>query len=181
MDDLTFIPLFQGETRISGCGNEVMTTILGSCVATCVWDPVAKVGGLNHFLLPGKASDRGSNLRYGVNAMELLINGLLKEGAQRSRLQVKLLGGAKMIDGGAGIGAKNADFAKWYMQNEGLEIVSSCLGGVRGRKIRFWPTIGRLQRSFLPDSASAETARAAKLTRQAPSLPDDAAGDVQLF
>lgn len=181
MGDLKFVPVFQGETRISGSDNEVMTTILGSCVAACIWDPVAGVGGLNHFLLPGQASDRGSNLRYGVNAMELLINGLLKKGAERAQLRVKLLGGAKMIDSGAEIGVKNAEFAHWYMKNEELAIVSSCLGGERGRKIRFWPTSGRLQRSFLTNTIDIDVRRTAEPAPAAPTSGDNDAGDVQLF
>ncbi len=145
------VPVFQGETRISDAPDEMMTTILGSCIAACVWDERAAIGGMNHFLLPGSTQNSGSSLRYGVNAMELLINGLLSKGAQRSRLKVKLFGGAKMFDGGKEIGVENAKFAEWFMQNEGFDVVSRCLGGQRGRKIRFWPTTGRVQRAFMSD------------------------------
>lgn len=127
IEGAVFVPLFQGETRISDRPEEVMTTILGSCIATCMWDPVAGVGGMNHFLLPGDTGDRGTNMRYGVNAMELLVNGLLKKGADRTRLNVKIFGGAKMFEGGAEIGAKNASFAEWYLSNEGFKITGAAL------------------------------------------------------
>lgn len=177
MENLIYAPLFQGETRVSDQPNEVMTTILGSCVAACMWDPVAGVGGMNHFLLPGDMSDRSSNLRYGVNAMELLINGLLKKGADRARLKVKLFGGAKMFDGSAEIGVKNARFAEWYMENENLQVVNSCLGGQRGRKIRFWPVSGRAQRCFMSEATDADVIAARQASDE--SRPDY--GDVQLF
>lgn len=177
MEGLIYVPVLQGETRVSDQPAEVMTTILGSCIATCMWNPAAEVGGLNHFLLPRDMRGHTSNLRYGVHAMELLINGLLKEGADRSRLRVKLFGGAKMFDGSAEIGAKNARFAEWYVKNEGLQIVASCLGGQRGRKIRFWPVSDRVQRCFMSNVTDAEVVPSA-------SAPADAGfdcGDVQLF
>ncbi|MGK7651860.1 chemotaxis protein CheD [Roseovarius sp. B08] len=177
VEGAVFIPLFQGETRISSRRDEVMTTILGSCIATCMWDAVTGVGGMNHFLLPGGNSDRGDNMRYGVNAMELLINGLLKKGADRRRLEVKLFGGAKMFDGGSEIGAKNASFAKWYMENEGFSVTGSCLGGTRGRKIRFWPVSGRVQQCFMSSMTDPALPVPARPQR------DDTAsqGDIQLF
>ncbi|WP_057794876.1 chemotaxis protein CheD [Roseovarius atlanticus] len=177
VDGAVFIPLFQGETRISDRRDEIMTTILGSCIATCMWDAVAGVGGMNHFLLPGGTSDRGDNMRYGVNAMELLINGLLKKGADRRRLEVKLFGGAKMFEGGAEIGAKNASFAQWYVENEGFTVTGSCLGGTRGRKIRFWPASGRVQQCFM----NTMTDPAVPVTTRPPRDDNAAQGDIQLF
>ena len=177
-DTPKYVPVFQGETRISDNADEVMTTILGSCIATCMWDPVARVGGINHFLLPGDIHDRGDNLSYGVNAMELLINGLLRQGAERSNLKVKLFGGAKMFSGGAEIGVKNAKFAEWYMLNEGFEVIGRCLGGHRGRKIRFWPASGRVQRCFIADDA--EIAPPVTTPKPTPTTGREQ-GEVQLF
>ena len=177
VEGAVFVPLFQGETRISDRREEIMTTILGSCIATCMWDPVAGVGGMNHFLLPGDTGDRGTNMRYGVNAMELLVNGLLKKGAERTRMNVKIFGGAKMFEGGAEIGAKNASFAEWYLSNEGFKITGSCLGGSRGRKIRFWPASGRVQRCFMSNiSDPIMTSPIRNKPKDAPSQ-----GDIQLF
>lgn len=148
------INVLQGESQISAESQVMMTTLLGSCVAACLWDPVAQVGGMNHFLLPGEAGEQSGNTRYGINAMELLVNGLIKKGAERHRLQVKLFGGAKMFDGSANVGEKNVAFARWFMESEGIPIVMECLGGRKGRKIRFWPTTGRAQRMFLQSNST---------------------------
>ena len=87
----------------------VLSTILGSCIAACMRDPVAGVGGINHFLLPGQSNGSGGEAtRYGVHLMELLINGLLKKGARRERLEAKIIGGAKTISGFSNVGEKNA-------------------------------------------------------------------------
>lgn len=144
-------PVLQGEYKISGNADDVMVTVLGSCVATCLWDPVANVGGMNHFLLAGADEPRDGNLKYGVNSMELLINSLLRAGADRDRLQGKLFGGARMMLNSRQIGLENASFARWYLENEAIPLVSECLGGDRGRKIRFVPASGEAKRMFLGD------------------------------
>lgn len=172
------INVLQGEKQISGDPNTMLTTILGSCVAACLWDPEAGVGGMNHFLLPGNSGDQSGNTRYGVNAMELLVNGLIKKGAERHRLRAKLFGGAKMFDGSANIGGKNVEFARWFMQAERIPIEMECLGGRKGRKIRFWPSTGRAQRMFMDDSKAVPLARA----ESRPALNDrQSDGEIELF
>ena len=84
--DIQRINIVQGEYHVSGEENLAITTLLGSCVAACINDPVARVGGMNHFLLPGEDSSSPMAARHGVHLMELLINGLLKLGASRGRL-----------------------------------------------------------------------------------------------
>lgn len=143
------VNILQGQYEISSDPNVVMHTLLGSCIAACLCDPVAKVGGMNHFLLPGKADDKDGNLRYGINSMELLINGLLRNGAARDRLQAKIFGGAKMLSNLKNIGESNADFARWFLEEEGIKCVNSSVGGTRGRKIRFWPYSGQAQQMFM--------------------------------
>lgn len=92
------VHIIQGEYKVVSDPDVVLTTILGSCVAACLRDPVSGVGGMNHFLLPGTGSVTGGDAtRYGVHLMELLINGLLKQGARRDRLEAKIFGGAKTI------------------------------------------------------------------------------------
>src|SRR5580692_5502055 len=94
------IHLIQGDCRVTADPEVIMTTVLGSCIATCMRDPVAMVGGMNHFLLPeGQGTDRPTSMRYGAHAMELLVNALLTLGARRERLEAKLFGGARMTDG----------------------------------------------------------------------------------
>jgi chemotaxis protein CheD len=94
------VHIIQGEYKVVTDPDVFLSTILGSCVAACLRDPVAGVGGMNHFLLPGSAAamtSGGDATRYGVHLMELLINGLLKKGARRDRLEAKIFGGAKTI------------------------------------------------------------------------------------
>ncbi len=137
--------IVQGNFRISDRDCDTFMTILGSCVATCLCDPVAKVGGMNHFLLPEGPQSGGDLLRYGLHAMELLINALLKAGAQKQRLQAKLFGGAAMHDGLRDIGRSNAEFARRFLATEGIPCIAESLGGTQGRRLRYWPTSGRAQ------------------------------------
>lgn len=153
--------VIQGEYRVSNDPSEVLTTFLGSCVATCMYDPVAQIGGINHFLLPGGAEKSVNSYRYGLYSMELLINDLLKLGAQRDRLEAKLFGGAKMHDGLGHIGDANARFAINFLQAENIRCVSSSLGGVQARRIKFHPTTGRAQQLLLAGDLPPETRAAA--------------------
>ncbi|PIE12284.1 MAG: chemotaxis protein CheD [Rhodobacterales bacterium] len=175
MPNAHMITVMQGEFKVSVQKDEVLSTILGSCIATCIWDPVACVGGMNHFLLPGNAGEKAGNLSYGVNAMELLINAVLQLGAQRNRLQCKLFGGASMFETCSGVGKKNSEFAFWFLRNEDLAVVSHNVGGNRGRKIRFWPCDGRAQMMLLED-AWQEPASQAAVPKPVPPV-----GGVTLF
>lgn len=174
-------PLLQGDVQVSTDPELVITTMLGSCVAACMWDELAGIGGMNHFLLPGTDPNSRGAVQEGVHAMELLVNGLIQSGASRDRIKVKLLGGGKMFDSRIDIGAKNAEFAMWFVRNEGFELVDCCLGGQRGRNIRFWPVGGRIQRRFMNDAniAKEETARAT--SRKRATNQEDHSGEVQLF
>ncbi len=158
-----------------------MTTMLGSCVAACMWDEGAGIGGMNHFLLPGTDPNSRGAVKEGVHAMELLVNGLIQSGANRDQIKVKLLGGSKMFDSRIDVGAKNAEFAMWFVRNEGFELIDCCLGGQRGRNIRFWPVGGRIQRRFMNDTnvVMEETARASARRRATNQEADS--GEVQLF
>ena len=139
------INVIQGDFAVSDDREDVMTTVLGSCVAACIYDPRSQVGGLNHFLLPGENAGSSTSMSYGLNAMELLINNMLKQGASRKRFQAKLFGGARMIKGLSDIGQQNATFALDFLKMEGIPCVSQSLGGTSARRIRFWPTTGRVQ------------------------------------
>lgn len=170
----------QGEYAVVTDASVVLTTILGSCVATCMWDPIAAVGGMNHFLLPGAASDGGESLKYGVNSMELLVNGLLQRGALRNRLQAKLFGGARVVPGLSDVGAKNAAFALDFLRLEGIPCAGQSLGGAQARRIRFWPTTGRAAQMLVETTDSileAERKRPTATVRP----QDPAAGSIELF
>lgn len=144
----------QGEFQVSDAPDVILKTLLGSCVATCLFDPVARVGGMNHFLLAtGPDSDAHSE-RYGLFAMEILINGLLKLGARKSRLRAKVFGGATMSGRMGHIGAKNCEFATGFLELEGMPVIASSLGGGQARAIRFTPTTGRVSQLLVDDDNS---------------------------
>lgn len=133
-------------------GDEVVTTVLGSCVSACLHDPVVCVGGMNHFMLPEPAEggDRwggptGRSARYGSDAMEQLVNTLLKAGAERARLQVKIFGGARVLAQMTDIGKRNIDFVRQYLRAESLTLVSEDVGGNWPRQVRFYAASGRAQ------------------------------------
>ncbi len=141
------IKIFAGEWEISNNENEMLATILGSCVSACVRDPVIGIGGMNHFLLPGdEQSDPQSSdaARYGVNAMESLINGLLKAGAQKHRLEFKVFGGGNVINNSARIGSKNARFVREFLKREGYAITSQDLEGECPRSLHYYPVTGKV-------------------------------------
>lgn len=137
------INITQGEYAVSDIAGGVITTILGSCIATCIWDPVQKVGGMNHILLARAQTAGGVSDYAGVNAMELLINGLVRLGADRMRLNAKVFGGARMISGLSDVGNTNASFILEYLDREGIPCLGKSLGGVSARQIRFFPSEGR--------------------------------------
>jgi len=146
-NDLLTISLMSGECYISNDPSEIIITILGSCVAACMRDPVAGVGGMNHFLLPdaGKVAGGAQSARYGVYAMELLINGILEHGGHKNRLETKVFGGGNVMSSSAMIGDRNVQFIRSFLQSEKLPITSEDLGGNYPRRVRYYPTSGRVQ------------------------------------
>jgi chemotaxis protein CheD len=141
------ISIVQGENAVVADPDVVVTTLLGSCVAACLYDPVAKVGGMNHFLLGEPGADHrpaaGDMQRYGIHAMELMINAMMAKGAMRNRLRAHLYGGATIVSGLGAIGSSNAAFARRFMETEGIAIGHCDLGGTSARKIEFLPHEGR--------------------------------------
>jgi chemotaxis protein CheD len=150
--------VIQGEFLVSTDPLDVLSTILGSCVAAFLRDPVAGVGGLNHFLLPGNDPNDRNAMKYGLNAMELLINNLIRAGARRDRLEAKLFGGGRMVPGLTDIGAANGQFAEDFLRREGIRYLGGSLGGDHGRKIRVWPVSGQVQQMKLPAAEVKEVA-----------------------
>lgn len=170
------INIIQGEYRVSNETDVVIATLLGSCVAACIYDPLIRVGGMNHFLLPGEAG-QGQSLeaqRYGVHLMELLVNGLLKLGASRDRLQAKLFGGANTVRKLGNIGTSNAKFAREFLSKEGITCTGSSLGGERGRRVQFWPSTGKAMQMYMMGEEVA-TIEAVKPVAPLPT------GDLELF
>jgi chemotaxis protein CheD len=129
-----------------GRGAERVTTILGSCVAVCLHDPVAGIGGLNHFLLPHPSENAERSPRYARPAVEHLMDLVLKEGARAARLQARVIGGARVLsafpDDENHLGLRNAAAATALLAEWGTPIISSDIGGNRGRKLVFIPCDG---------------------------------------
>lgn len=176
--DAHVIKLLPAEWKVSS--EEVaLATVLGSCVAACMYDPVVKVGGMNHFMLPDAAPGDGS-ARYGAHAMELLINGMLKQGAARARLQAKVFGGGNVLPGMTidPVGTRNANFVQEYLKAEGIPILAQDLGGVQPRKVVFFVRTGRTLVKRLP--AAGEIARVERDYRSR-LAQSPVAGSVELF
>ena len=131
----------------------MIVTVLGSCVSACIRDPVNKVGGMNHFMLPEHGGDPDSPLstsaRYGAYAMEILINQLLKMGAQRPHLEAKLFGAGRVLAGVTDVGKRNAHFAEEYLSRERIRVASKDLGDIYPRKVYYFPQTGRVMVKFL--------------------------------
>ena len=139
--------LLPGEYYVTG-RDMLLVTVLGSCVAACIRDPKTGIGGMNHFMLPecGDADNvLSASARYGSYAMEVLINQLIKLGANRSRLEAKVFGGAAVLRGftTVNVGESNSDFVLDYLANEKIRVVSQDLRGLYPRKVYFFPATGR--------------------------------------
>lgn len=147
----------QGEHFVTSDPDVVLSTILGSCVAMCLRDPVAGVGGMNHFLLPeGEGAGTDAGRRYGAYAMELLINDVLKAGGRRDRLEAKLFGGGRMFDALRDVGRANADFAERFLHDEAIPVVGGSLRGEGGRRLHYWPVSGRARQRAVTDTQAAD-------------------------
>jgi chemotaxis receptor (MCP) glutamine deamidase CheD len=128
----------------AAAGPGLVRTVLGSCVAACLWDPTAGVGGMNHFMLPG-GNDDEMPARFGVHAMELLVNELMRLGADRRSLRAKAFGGARVLASTSrpGVAEANAAFVQEFLAREGIPLVASKFGGERPYEVRFEPCTGR--------------------------------------
>lgn len=127
--------------------NILIVTVLGSCVSVCLRDPVARIGGMNHFMLPDRAESSSllsEPARYGAHAMEMLINNLLSMGAQRSRLEAKTFGAGRVLPGMSDVGARNAQFALEYLERERIPVKASDVGGEHARKVYMFVETGRV-------------------------------------
>jgi chemotaxis protein CheD len=130
----------------------IISTVLGSCVAVGLFDAVLSMGGLNHFMLPGEVGRddlaANPNAKYGMFAMEMLINDLMKMGARKAGLRAKVFGGASVLRlsgvSAARIPQSNIDFAVEYLKEEGIPVAASDVGGREPRKIFFYARSGKV-------------------------------------
>ncbi|MDC7125662.1 MAG: hypothetical protein PQJ46_08840 [Spirochaetales bacterium] len=122
----------------------VIDTVLGSCVSVVIYDPVLKMGGMNHFMLAetkleNNSQSRFGSERYGMFAMDALIGNVIKYGAKRERLKAKVFGGSRVLNviNTMNVGEDNIKYAEDYLQAEKIPIVKRDTGGTRARRIYF--------------------------------------------
>lgn len=144
ISEMVVVKVFAGDCYTTDQEGEMLVTVLGSCIAACVRDPIAKVAGMNHFLLPDISDVGDCPTRYGASTMERLINDMLKKGALKSRMEVKVFGGGNIIKGSSLTGDKNIEFIKQYLKDENLVITQSDLGGTLPRRIHYYPDTGKV-------------------------------------
>jgi chemotaxis protein CheD len=169
------VKVLPGEYFVAREELPIMTT-LGSCIAACLWDRVARVGGMNHFMLPDGAGDNG---RYGAFAMERLINELLKLGATRATLEAKVFGGGQVIAGmdSLNVGERNTRFVLDYLHTERIPVVSKDVLDVYPRKVCFLPHSGKAMVKRLASAHAAELVERERVVAPKPA----AAGSIDLF
>lgn len=176
------VKLLPGEYFVTG-EEMVLVTILGSCVSACIRDPLLRVGGMNHFMLPdSEMGAETTSARYGSYAMEVLVNDLLKRGAVRNRLEAKIFGGGNVLKGfsATNVGSRNIDFVRRYLGAERIPVVAEDLGNTCPRKIYFFPVTGRvmvkrMEPALTSSELSQERAYQVRLQKQ------PVQGDVELF
>lgn len=161
----------------------IISTILGSCIAVAMYDPNLHLGGLNHFMLPGELHGRAfyqeESGRYGMFAMELLINDLIKKGARRDKLVAKVFGGGHVLSSttSGSIPDSNIRFALDFLETERITIVSQDVGGTEARKVMFFPRTARvlLKRfggKYIKPVEREETAYLARIRKKKQETPD---------
>jgi chemotaxis protein CheD len=145
----TVVKVLPGEIYVS-TQEEQLVTVLGSCVSACIHDPVRGVGGMNHFMLPAPvdsgsdtwAADSGRIARYGSDAMDQLIDAVLKAGGKRPDLRVKVFGGGRVLPQMSDVGQRNIEFVRRYIAQAGLPLLAEDLGDVFPRQVQFHPRSG---------------------------------------
>jgi chemotaxis protein CheD len=181
------VKVLPGEFYVSG-QEEMISTVLGSCVSACVRDAERRIGGMNHFMLPepmgGERNDWSSAVgraaRYGSDAMEQLINAVLKAGGRREALTVKIFGGGRVLAQMTDVGQRNIAFVKRYLETEGLPLVAADVGDIYPRQLQFFPASGRVRVRQLRSQRDAELA--ANEQRYLKRLANDPIkGEVELF
>ena len=172
------VKILPGEYFVHSEDMLIMTT-LGSCIAACIYDRNAKVGGMNHFMLPEGSDDSG---RYGSYAMELLINEMMKRGASKARMEAKIFGGGAVISGmnSLNVGERNTNFVIDYLKLERIPIVSKDVMDVYPRKVCFLPASGKAMVKRLAGANTSALAAQDIAARQA--VPQSTGGgSVDLF
>lgn len=152
--DANVINVLPGGCKTTASDNDLLVTTLGSCISACIRDPHTGFGGMNHFMLPdgtqtGAWSRNSDRLRYGIQAMDVLINNIIQSGCAAEDLEIKVFGGANVISGKNLVGTANTDFVLDYLADRKLVISAQDLGGANGRRIHYCPATGKVNRLLL--------------------------------
>jgi chemotaxis protein CheD len=183
MSELGTVRVLPGE-YFATSRDVAIVTVLGSCVAACLRDRKEGIGGMNHFMLPrgrGAPGPASTSARYGVQAMELLINHLVRLGARRGNLEAKVFGGGNVLAGftAMNVGQANAQFVSEFLRAESIPVVASDLQGTTSRKVCYFPASGRvLVRAIQNGQQRAIAEREAHYVK---TLGEPRGGDVELF
>jgi chemotaxis protein CheD len=167
--------------------DEIIDTVLGSCVAACIRNPRLSIGGMNHFMLPrpgGSGSDAWENVagratRYGTASMEQLINSVLTAGGTRQDLEVKIFGGGRVVAKLSDIGARNLEFVREFLRQEGLKVAAEDSGDICSRHVQYFPRSGRVRVRHLSARVAELGAKEQRYLDRLEQAP--VAGEIDLF
>lgn len=178
------VRVLPGEHYVTDSPDEMIVTVLGSCISACIRDPETGIGGMNHFMLPtsdtGQWGDVSAAMRYGNYAMEVLINDLMRRGARRQTLEIKVFGGAHVGVMNSDVGEKNIRFVKSYLADEGFRPAAADVGGSNPRRIHYFPADGKVKRLALKQIEGTELRHQEQAYRSS-IRGADVGGDVELF
>ncbi|HCK81023.1 MAG TPA: chemoreceptor glutamine deamidase CheD [Candidatus Competibacter sp.] len=188
VQNVEVVRILAGEYYVTHC-QEMITTVLGSCISACVRDKVANIGGMNHFMLPeenrpgDESGHRGltADAAYGSYAMERLINCVLKYGGRRENLEIKVFGGGRIMGGMTDIGLQNISFVRAYLRTEGLSIAAEDVGGDLPRRMAYLPATGKVLVKKLRNVRSETIIKQETAYRDDLRRPESKGGEVELF
>lgn len=172
---LTTTFVMQGCYEIANDPDILLSTVLGSCVAACIREPVSGIGGMNHFLLPELAAKDGTeaSLRYGAHSMETLVNAVVAASGVSDRrcLEAKVFGGGAVVSGLSDVGGRNSAFVRTWLARDGLRVLAEDLGGREGRRVLYHPATGRAWCKPISSTDSRILAEQEKPKIQPPKAP----------
>ncbi|MBL8253080.1 MAG: chemoreceptor glutamine deamidase CheD [Candidatus Competibacter sp.] len=189
IQNVEVVRILAGEYYVTHC-QEMITTVLGSCISVCVRDKVVNIGGMNHFMLPDENRDSSGNPRhrglsadaaYGSYAMERLINCIFKYGGRRENLEVKIFGGGRIMGGMSDIGLQNITFVRSYLRTEGLNVAAEDVGGDLPRRMAYLPASGKVLVKRLRNIRNETIIKQESSYREDLRRQENRGGDVELF
>jgi chemotaxis protein CheD len=182
--DLPAVKLLPGEYHVTN-KDMVQVTVLGSCVSACIRDKVSGIGGMNHFMLPEGDGQGGwgNSSRYGVYAMEILINEILKRGGRRENLQAKLFGGGNVMKtlSLSNVGERNAQFALEFLKTERIPVLAQDLVDIYPRKVYHFPSSGKVRVKKLVEMHNDTILERERDYKSRLKVTEEKGGDIELF